>query len=157
MMLPGWFGVGSGVEAFLAGGGDDALRRLRALHERSTFFRTLIANLEMVLAKSDLAIARRYADLVEDRQLADRIFTRIETEWTRTRDAVLKLKNQSRLLETSPMLDRSVRVRLPYIAPLNLLQVELLKRHRRGETDEAIGFGIHLSINGVAAGLRNTG
>jgi phosphoenolpyruvate carboxylase len=157
VMLPGWYGVGSAFQDVLDREGDAGLQRLQKLHAGSTFFRTLIANLEMVLSKSDLAIARRYADLVSDREMAETIFARIQAEWSRTRAAVLRIKNQTWLLEHSPQLERSTRLRLPYIAPLNLLQVELLRRYRGGETDEAVAFGIHLAINGIAAGLRNTG
>jgi phosphoenolpyruvate carboxylase len=112
--------------------------------------------MEMVLAKSNLAIAHRYAGLVKDRALADSVFARLEAEWTASRDAVLAITGQSALLEHDPALAQSVRLRLPYIDPLNVLQVELLRRHRAGEADEEIR-GIHMSINGVSAGLRNSG
>ena len=151
IMLPGWFGVGAG----LAGHGDAAL--LREMRETWPFFRATIDNLEMVLAKSDIGIAARYAALVEDQRLRDAVFGRIRDEWHRTRDCVLAVTGQSRLLEASPQLDRSVRLRLPYIEPLNLLQIELLKRHRAGERDPRIAEGIQLSINAIATALRNSG
>ena len=111
----------------------------------------------MVLAKSSLAIAARYADLVADRNLATSIFARIEAEWRASRDAVLAITGQSALLQTNPRLAQSIQLRLPYIDPLNVLQVELLRRHRAGETEDDIRRGIHMSINGVSAGLRNSG
>ncbi|MBS0361555.1 MAG: phosphoenolpyruvate carboxylase, partial [Proteobacteria bacterium] len=151
-MLPGWYGFGSAVET--AGIGLDALAEL---HEAWPFFSSAIANMEMVLAKSDMAIAGRYAALVEDRALADKIFGQIRAEWERTCEAVLKITRQSALLDNNPDLAAAIRTRLPYIDPLNHLQIELIRRRRRGDQDEAVKEGIHLTINGVAAGLRNTG
>jgi len=113
--------------------------------------------MEMVLAKSDLAIARRYLTLVKDPAMADLYFGQIESAWGATHDALLDITGQSRLLEKQPALDESIRLRLPYIEPLNLLQVELLKRHRAGETDARVVEGIQLSINAVATALRNSG
>jgi phosphoenolpyruvate carboxylase len=110
-----------------------------------------------VLAKSDLGIAARYAELVSDKKLSQEIFTRIETEWHATRDAFLEITDQTELLATNPSLLRSIRNRTPYIDPLNHLQVELLRRYRAGDADEAVKRAIHLTINGVAAGLRNSG
>jgi phosphoenolpyruvate carboxylase len=121
------------------------------------FFRATLDNMEMVLAKGDLAIARRYLTLVQERELADHYFNRIESGWCTTRDVLLDITGQSRLLEKSPQLDASIRLRLPYIEPLNLLQVELLKRHRAGDADPRVAEGIHLSINAVATALRNSG
>lgn len=151
VMLPGWYGVGTA----LAGFGDVGL--LQEMHERWPFFKVTLANLEMVLAKSDLAIASRYAELVSDRPLRESIFGRIRDEWERARDRLLTMTGQSRLLERNPALDTSIRLRLPYIEPLNLLQIELLKRHRAGESDQRITDGIQLSINAIATALRNSG
>jgi len=151
VMLPGWYGAGHALSAF----GDMAL--LREMLAAWPFFQTTLDNLEMVLAKSDMDIAARYAGLVEDRALADAIFNRIRDDWRRTRDCLLEVTEQSRLLEKNPALDASIRLRLPYIEPLNLLQVELLKRHRAGEDDPRIREGIQLSINAVATALRNSG
>ena len=153
VMLPGWYGFGTAT----AGAGPERLEALRRLHATSPFFRSLVSNLEMVLAKSSLAIAARYADLVADRNLATSIFARIEAEWRASRDAVLAITGQSALLQTNPRLAQSIQLRLPYIDPLNVLQVELLRRHRAGETEDDIRRGIHMSINGVSAGLRNSG
>jgi phosphoenolpyruvate carboxylase len=151
-MLPGWFGFGSAVE----GEGVD-LTALAELHETWPFFSSALANMEMVLAKSDMAIAGRYAGLVEDRALADSVFGQIRAEWERTTEALLKITGQSALLDKNPDLAAAIRSRLPYIDPLNHLQIELIRRRRRGDADEAVKEGIHLTINGVAAGLRNTG
>jgi phosphoenolpyruvate carboxylase len=156
VMLPGWFGFGSAV-AFVAEAHPGAMDRLRRLYVASPFFKSVVGNLEMVLAKSSLAIAGRYASLVEDRTLAATVFDRIRDEWRATHDAVLTITNQSVLVEHNARLAQSVRVRLPYIDPLNVLQVELLRRYRAGEADDGVRRGIHMSINGIAAGLRNSG
>lgn len=151
VMLPGWYGVGHALQAFR----DRAL--LREMAQAWPFFRTTLDNMEMVLAKSDMAIAQRYATLVRDRALATRTFERIRAGWQATHDCLLDITEQSRLLEKHPALDTSIRLRLPYIEPLNLLQVELLKRHRSGERDARVREGIQLSINAVATALRNSG
>ncbi|MEO6363121.1 MAG: phosphoenolpyruvate carboxylase [Caldimonas sp.] len=160
--LPGWYGFGSAIESFLADGnraeGEALLRRMA---RRWPFFATLISNLDMVIAKSDLAIAARYVDLVEDRRLGRRIFARIEAEWQRTNDALTMITGEHNRLASNPSLARSIEHRFPYLDPLNHLQVELMRRYRaRTEGDpavERVRRGIHLSINGLAAGLRNTG
>jgi len=153
VMLPGWYGFGTAT----LGAGPERLADLRRVHATSPFFRSLVSNLEMVLAKSSLAIAARYADLVADRALATAIFARIEAEWRASRDAVLAITGQKALLQTNPRLAQSIQLRLPYIDPLNVLQVELLRRHRAGDTNDDIRRGVHMSINGVSAGLRNSG
>jgi phosphoenolpyruvate carboxylase len=151
VMLPGWYGVGQALQSFR----DHGL--LREMVAAWPFFRTTLDNMEMVLAKSDMEIARRYASLVQDRAMADTLFERIHSAWKTTHDCLLCVTGQSRLLEKNPALDASIRLRLPYIEPLNLLQVELLKRHRAGENDARVREGIHLSINAVATALRNSG
>ena len=151
-MLPGWYGFGSAVEACA---GETA--RLAELHEAWPFLRTTLANMEMVLAKGDMAIARRYASLVEDQTLAETIFGQIRAEWDRTVQALLTITGQGALLERNPDLAAVVRSRLPYIDPLNHLQIELIRRRRRGDDDEDVREGVHLTINGIAAGLRNSG
>jgi phosphoenolpyruvate carboxylase len=155
VMLPGWYGFGAAMQGQIdtPGGAD----RLKALHAGSPFFRSVVSNLEMVLAKSSLSIASRYADLVEDQVMAKAVFARIRAEWNAAYDAVRVITGQSALLENNPLLAQSIRLRLPYVDPLNFLQVELLGRHRAGEEDELIRQGIHLSINGISAGLRNSG
>jgi phosphoenolpyruvate carboxylase len=151
VMLPGWYGVGAAIEAFE----DKGL--LREMAMGWPFFASALANMEMVLAKSDMDIAAHYAALVEDAELRDGIFDRIRDGWKATHDGLLTVTRQTRLLEKHPGLETSIRLRLPYIEPLNLLQVELLKRHRRGEDDPRIGEGILLSINAIATALRNSG
>ncbi|QJU57484.1 phosphoenolpyruvate carboxylase [Sphingomonas sp. AP4-R1] len=151
VMLPGWYGVGHALAEFE----DKAL--LKDMAARWPFFQTTLANLEMVLAKSDMAIAERYLGLVEDQAAGMAIFGEIRKGWELARDNLLGLTGDSRLLESSPKLEESVRLRLPYIEPLNLLQIELIKRHRAGEDDPRIGEGIQLSINAIATALRNSG
>jgi phosphoenolpyruvate carboxylase len=150
VMLPGWFGFGSAARAV----GSDALR---PLYRTSPFFRTTVSNMEMVLAKSSMAIARRYSELIEDKALAQSVFARIEAEWRLTVDAVLAITGETVLLEHSPKLANSIRLRLPYIDALNHLQVDLLRRRRAGDDSEETHRAIHMSINGVSAGLRNSG
>ena len=151
VMLPGWYGVGHAIAAH----GDKAL--LAEMAEGWPLFAASLANMEVVLAKSDMGIAERYATLVEDADLRTRVFGAIRDGWLRTRDEFLGITGQSRLLEKHPSLETSIRLRLPYIEPLNLLQIELMKRHRAGEQDERIGEGILLSINAIATALRNSG
>jgi phosphoenolpyruvate carboxylase len=150
VMLPGWYGVGQALAS-----ADIVL--LREMLEAWPFFRATVDNLEMVLSKSDMGIAAHYATLVEDRALADELFGRIRSTWTATQERLLTVMGQTRLLEKHPALNASIRLRLPYIEPLNLLQVELLKRHRAGEKDPRVREGIQLSINAIATALRNSG
>jgi phosphoenolpyruvate carboxylase len=165
MALPGWAGFGSAVQGFLEAGGSSAraqrLALLRKMYRQWPFLRTLLSNLDMVLAKTDLRIAARYLDLVEDRRLGKRVFGLIEAEWQRTQEAMNLITGDPHRLAGNPSLARSLEHRLPYLDPLNHLQVELMRRYRqRGASDPEIARvqrGIHLSINGVAAGLRNTG
>lgn len=151
VMLPGWYGVGHALKSF----GDQGL--LKEMVKAWPFFKTTLDNMEMVLAKSDMDIAALYAALVEDRELSTQIFNRIRDDWRMTVESLLSVTGQSRLLESSPSLDRSIRLRLPYIEPLNLLQVELLKRYRAGDNNPKIRDGLQLSINAVATALRNSG
>jgi len=151
VMLPGWYGVGQALDTF----GDRGL--LRDMAEGWPFFQATLANLEMVLAKSDMALAERYLVLVDDKPAGQAIFDRIRSGWQQTCDGLLDVTGQSRLLEKTPQLDASVRLRLPYIEPLNLLQIELIRRWRGGEQDDRVREGIQLSINAIATGLRNSG
>ncbi|GAA0751022.1 phosphoenolpyruvate carboxylase [Sphingomonas sp. ABOLD] len=151
VMLPGWYGVGAALDAFE----DKGL--LREMASAWPLFRATLDNMEQVLAKSDMGIASHYAALVEDAELRDAIFGRIKDGWQQTQDGLLQVTRQTRLLEKHPLLDTSIRLRLPYIEPLNLLQIELMKRHRAGEADPRIGEGILLSINAIATALRNSG
>lgn len=156
VMLPGWYGFGSAIEQWLIDT-PDGLATLREMHQRWPFFRTLLSNLEMVLSKTDLGIASRYAQLVTDTALREQVFGAIHSEWERTRHYLLAILQQESTLADNPLLSRAIRNRAPYMNPLNHLQVELLHRHRAGESDERIRRGIHLTINGIAAGLRNSG
>ncbi|MDQ4420832.1 phosphoenolpyruvate carboxylase [Sphingobium sp. DEHP117] len=151
VMLPGWYGVGAALSEFA----DKAL--IKDMAQAWPFLQATLANMEMVLAKSDLDIAARYLPLVEDQMAANAIFGRIRDGWHGAHDGLLAATGQNRLLEQNPALDRSIRLRLPYIEPLNLLQVELLKRHRGGEDDARIKEGIELTINAIATALRNSG
>jgi len=157
LMLPGWYGFGSAVKAWTAARPGDGLARLQAMHDDWPFFRTTLSNMDMVLAKSDIAIASRYAELVTDAELSQSIFSRLRQEWQASIEAVLAVTRQQTLLESNPLLARSIRNRFPYIDPLNHVQIELLRRHRAGDSDPGVVQGIHLSINGIAAGLRNSG
>ena len=156
LMLPGWYGFGTAVEAWCAGR-PDGLKLLAEMNRDWLFFRTVTSNMEMVLAKSDLAVASRYAELVPDAALRDSVFGRIRDEWHRTVRAVQAITGRDSLLADNPALADSIRNRLPYLDPLNHLQLELLRRHRDGKTDDRVRRGIHLTINGIAAGLRNSG
>jgi phosphoenolpyruvate carboxylase len=156
VLLPGWYGFGTAVKEWLDESDAGGPVTLRRMYDRWPFFQTIVANLEMVLSKSDLSLASKYAELVHDEQLRAAIFDRIVEEHRRTEEAVITITGGS-LLRTNPELSRSIRNRVPYIDPLNHLQVELLKRYRSGRKGERIERGIHLSINGIAAGLRNSG
>ena len=160
LTLPGWFGFGSAVEQLLAGGPHtraEGLVLLQKMYKQWPFFRTLLSNMDMVLAKSDLALASRYADLVSDARLRKKIFLTIEAEWQRTVDALSLITGEKQRLAGNAALQRSIRHRFPYIDPLHHLQIELIRRYREGKADERVQRGIHISINGIAAGLRNTG
>jgi len=156
LMLPGWYGFGSAVDGYLQAN-PDGLVTLRRMVKSWPFFQSLLSNMDMVLAKTDLAIASRYAELVTDAELRERIFSRIKSEWALTRQHLLAILEQDDFLADNPLLKRSLQLRSPYMDPLNHLQVELLKRYRSGETDERLARGIHLAINGIASGLRNSG
>jgi len=163
--LPGWCGFGSAIEHYLgqpkSEGHAERLALLQRMHKQWPFFRTLLSNLDMVLAKTDLGIAARYVELVEDKKLGKKIFALIQAEYERAGKALHLITGEDKRLSSNPTLARSIEHRFPYLDPLNHLQVELMRRYRqRKEGDPAIERvqrGIHLSINGVAAGLRNTG
>jgi phosphoenolpyruvate carboxylase len=163
LTLPGWFGFGAAVDAFLNPPGATAklskqrLALLQQMQKQWPFFSSLLSNMDMVMAKSDLALASRYAELVEDKRLRKKIFSAIELEWQRTTQALELITGDKQRLTHNAALQRSIRHRFPYIDPLHHLQVELVRRYRAGQTDERLKRGIHISINGIAAGLRNTG
>lgn len=157
LMLPGWFGFGSAVQKYIDRHSSSGLSRLQRMYKEWPFFFTLLSNMDMVLAKSDIAIASRYALLVKDQELRNAIFPRIRSEHKAAIESLLAITGQQELQEANPLLKRSIRNRFPYLDPLNHVQVELLKRYRDGQRDDAVRRGIHLSINGIAAGLRNSG
>jgi len=157
LMLPGWYGFGSAVETWISQHPDQGMPFLKELYREWPFFRTLLSNMDMVLAKSSIAIASRYAELVPDAALRENIFGRIRREWHASIETLLDIMGQERLLQGNPLLDRSIRNRFPYLDPLNHVQVELLKEHRAQNPDEQVLRGIQLTINGISAGLRNSG
>ena len=167
LTLPGWYGFGTAIEQLLCSGGTakshkDTLALLQKMHRQWPFFRTLLSNIDMVLAKSDLALASRYAGLVGDARLRQKIFSAIEAEWHRTAAALVLITGNKQRLAGNPSLQRSIKHRFPYLDPLHHLQIELIRRYRDGlrsdkAPDERVQRGIHISINGIAAGLRNTG
>jgi phosphoenolpyruvate carboxylase len=157
LMLPGWYGFGSAVEAFRAANPETGLDSLRAMYKNWPFFRTLLSNMDMVLAKSSLAIASRYAALAPDVKLREAIFSRISAEWKSCVEALNAIMEQPHLLAHNPLLLRSIQNRFPYLDPLNHVQVELLKLHRSHAASEKVLTGIQLTINGISAGLRNSG
>lgn len=157
LMLPGWYGFGSAVEAWIAQHPDKGMDFLRALYREWPFFRTLLSNMDMVLSKSSIAIASRYAELVSDKALRERIFGRIRQEYETSVAMLLSIMGHGRLLQDNPLLERSIRNRFPYLDPLNHVQVELLKVHRAQSGDDETLRGIQLTINGISAGLRNSG
>ncbi|HET7597867.1 MAG TPA: phosphoenolpyruvate carboxylase [Burkholderiales bacterium] len=157
IMLPGWYGFGTAVRDFTAQPGGQAMALLKAMYRDWPFFRTLISNMDMVLAKSDLGIGARYAALVRHQDLSACIFGAIRDEWERAVRFVLEISGQQQLLASNPTLARGFRNRSPYIDPLNHLQVALLARWRAGDASPALKRAILLTINGIAAGLRNSG
>ncbi|MGI4778468.1 MAG: phosphoenolpyruvate carboxylase [Janthinobacterium lividum] len=162
LTLPGWYGFGSAIAQFVdvaanPAGGKERQALLQRMYAQWPFFRTLLSNMDMVLAKSDLALASRYSELVADRKLRQKVFGMIEAEWHRTSDALTLITGAQQRLAGNADMQRSVQHRFPYIDPLHHLQVELMRRYRAGDGGERLQRGIHISINGVAAGLRNTG
>ena len=165
LTLPGWYGFGSAVEQFVTENGAksklDKHKLLQKMQRDWPFFKTLLSNMDMVIAKSDLGLAARYAELVPDAKLRKKITEQIEAEWHRTAKALAMITGEKSRLASNPALARSIEHRFPYIDPLHHLQIELIRRYRVGkheeDRDERVQRGIHISINGIAAGLRNTG
>lgn len=165
LLLPGWFGFGSAVQRWLDEAGSAKakaarLATLKRMHKQWPFFANLLSNMDMVLSKADLNVASRYAQLCDNRKLRNAVFSRISAEFTLTGQMLAAITGQSERLADNPLLARSIKNRFPYLDPLNHLQVELLKRFRSGKAgsdDARVRRGIHLSINGIAAGLRNSG
>ena len=156
VLLPGWYGFASAVEAWLAGH-PEGMQTLRQMYRRWPFFRSVISNMDMVLAKTDASIAARYAELLPDTALREQVLARIVAEMHQSVRYLLQITGQSALLGENPELEQSIRNRIPYLDPLNHLQIELLRRYRAGDADPLTQRGIHLSINGLTAGLRNSG
>ena len=158
LTLPGWYGFGSAVQAFLAARSKkDAILLLEQMYRHWPFFQSLLSNMDMVLAKADLSLAGRYADLVPEARLRKKVFAMIEAEWHLTHQALTQITGHQLRLANNRALARSIEHRFPYIDPLHHLQVELIGRYRAGRQDDKVKRGIHISINGIAAGLRNTG
>ena len=155
-VIPGWFGVGFALERFFAKG-EGQLTLVQEMMRRFPFFYDLIRNVELALTKVDLPLARLYSELVPDRELRERVFSLVLEEYQRTRRMVLSVTRQSRLLENNPSLARSLRLRTPYVDPLSLIQIELLRRKRSGGGGEELDYVLAATISGIAAGLRNTG
>ncbi|WP_322042901.1 phosphoenolpyruvate carboxylase [Paraburkholderia sp. J67] len=162
LLLTGWYGFGSAVSSYLDDAGSDAERARRLalfkkMYKSWPFFANLLSNMDMTLAKTDLAVASRYAQLVTDKKLRKHVFERIVAEWERTTKVLDEITGSNGRLADNPLLARSIKNRFPYLDPLNHLQVELIKRYRAGDPSPRVRRGIHLTINGIAAGLRNTG
>jgi phosphoenolpyruvate carboxylase len=154
--LPAWFGVGYACERFVKSK-DGGAAVLQQMFRESPFFEDLVRNVEIGLAKSDLSIAQAYSALVPDAALRERMFAAIASEFERTRSAVLRITGQQELLQTNPVLARSIRLRNPYVDALSWIQVDLLRRKRAGQGDAAVDRAIAATINGISAGLHNTG
>jgi phosphoenolpyruvate carboxylase len=159
-LLPAWYAAGTAFQSYVQG---DAkrLETLRTMYREYSFFRTLIDNLQMALAKADLNIAREYAGMIRDAAVRDRIFTQIEEEYNRTREMILAITGQEEILDNVPVIQESIRLRNPYVDPLSYLQVQMLTELRKlrgqGQDDAELLRQVLLTINGIAAGLRNTG
>ncbi|OBA38858.1 MULTISPECIES: phosphoenolpyruvate carboxylase [Rhodococcus] len=156
VMLPGWYGTGTAVQDWVAGD-PDRLATLQDLYRRWPFFRSVLSNMAQVLAKSDLGLAARYSELVEDTELRERVFGSIVDEHARTVDAYRQITGYDSLVADNPALERSLHNRFPYLEPLNHLQVELLRRFRAGEDTDRVRRGIQITMNGLATALRNSG
>jgi phosphoenolpyruvate carboxylase len=154
--VPAWFGVGYAVEKFMTKSPANA-GILSEMMAHFPLFSELVRNVELAMAKADLNIARLYAGLVEDENLRDRVFALLEEEFLRTRTALLSLTGEQELLQSNAVLFRSIRLRNPYVDPMSLVQVDLLRRKRAGENTDALNYALGATINGIAAGLHNTG
>ncbi|MFT5510125.1 MAG: phosphoenolpyruvate carboxylase, partial [Hyphomicrobiaceae bacterium] len=158
VMLPGWYGFGSAIKTWLDGQPDGkGIELLREMNQSWPFFTTLLSNMDMVLAKTNMSVASRYADLVSDSKLREQVFERIRSERKMTIAALFDITGADCLLVDNPLLSRSIQNRFPYIDPLNHLQVELLREHRGKSEDPKVLRGLQLTINGISAGLRNSG
>ncbi len=154
--VPAWFGVGYALERFLASSAANA-KLLREMMKNFPLFSSLVRNVEIAMAKADMSIARLYAELVTDAGIRDRVYSLLLEEFLRTRSVILSIAEQNDLLEKNPVLFRSIRLRNPYVDPMSLIQVDLLRRKRSGELDKSLDYAIGATMNGIAAGLHNTG
>jgi phosphoenolpyruvate carboxylase len=154
--LPAWFGVGYALEKY-AMQGNGSERELQEMMVRFPLFNDLIRNVELAMAKADLAIAQLYASLVKDSDLRGRVWSIIVDEFERTRKMLLLVKQQENLLDKNPVLARSIRLRNPYVDPMSLIQVDLLRRKQRSDDSEELNYALGATINGISAGLHNTG
>ena len=157
LMLPGWYGFGSAIKAFRVAHPETAMPMLQAMVKNWPFFQTLLSNMDMVLAKSSIAIASRYAELVDDEALRVKIFSRIRAEWQESIALLNEIMGQTALLEQNPLLSRSIKNRFPYLDPLNHMQIELLRLLRANQANDKALRTIQITINGISAGLRNSG
>ncbi|WP_141505184.1 phosphoenolpyruvate carboxylase [Paenibacillus luteus] len=159
-LLPAWYAAGTALNEY-AQGDEGKLNTLRTMYEKFPFFRSLIDNLQMALAKADLVIAKEYADMIKDKTIRDRIFEQIEQEYKLTSDLILSITGQTEILDNVPVIQESIRLRNPYVDPLSYMQVQLLTELRalrdNEEDDPELLREVLLTINGIAAGLRNTG
>ncbi|MDF2962082.1 MAG: phosphoenolpyruvate carboxylase, partial [Paenibacillus sp.] len=160
-LLPAWYAAGSGIYSFYQGN-EANLAVLQDMYKNWSFFRSLVDNLQMALAKADLLIAKEYGSMIKDRTVAERIFTEISDEYGRTSDLILKISGQQEILDNVPVIQESIRLRNPYVDPLSYMQVQLLSelrahREHSEEEDMILLREVLLTINGIAAGLRNTG
>lgn len=154
-MLQGWYGVGSAFKKIYDS--KDGIKILREMYNNWPFFRGIISNVEMVLSKTDMNVAKEYSKLVEDQNLARDIFENIYSEWELTITLIKEIMERNYLLEDNEMLTLSLKNRLPYFNALNYLQIYLIKETRKGNENQDVQKAIHTSINGIATGLRNSG
>ncbi|HZD32445.1 MAG TPA: phosphoenolpyruvate carboxylase [Candidatus Angelobacter sp.] len=154
--VPAWFGVGHALEQYASAGSaqEELLRRMAA---EFPLFSDMVRNIELAMAKADFSIARLYASLVDDAALRERVYTMLAEEFARAQRVILQITGQRELLERNPVLSRSIRLRNPYVDPMSLIQVELLRRKRSGEQSAELDYAIGTTMNGIAAGLHNTG
>jgi phosphoenolpyruvate carboxylase len=156
LMIPAWFGVGTAFEGFAASG-EKERRLLQTMMRRFPFFYDMVRNVEMAMSKVDLSLARQYASLVKESELRERVLSMLEDEFYRTQRMILEVTGQRSLLETNPDLANSLRLRKPYVDPMSLIQIELLRRKRAGRETEELNYALASTISGIASGLRNTG
>ena len=157
-MVPGWFGVGSALQEWIGEDEDGSrLAELRQLNEDWPFFNSVLSNMAQVMSKADLNLARAYASLCQDKADGERIYGIIKAEFDLTLEMFLKVTGYKHLLEDNPLLRRSVDMRFPYLMPLNIIQLEMLRRYRAGDNRDKVRRGIQLTMNGLATALRNSG